>query len=311
MTPLPPRNPLTYRLAPDETPESGLRRILDAELSAGIAEASLPPEGLDEAVHEARKRCKRIRGALALFRGSLLDRRAHDRRFRDIARRLGGVRDAASVLEGFSATLAENPDSQGPETDEVLATLTRRRDEAVSRQDDERGGMDRLALDFEAAREPTAGFVVEADGWPAVSGGLEYWYRRGRRAWKRLHEGGPAEEFHEWRKSAKYHWYHMTLLEDLDPEWMQERQLAADRVQELLGQAQDLAVLQTLLPRLELSPKAKEVAAELTESRRRQLQLDALHHGNDVYASKPKRLVKKVGKRWRKWYAPGGESAGE
>jgi CHAD domain-containing protein len=295
---------MTYQLSPSETPDDGLRRIVAEELSAGIAEASLRDVDLDEVIHEERKHCKRIRGVLALFRGSLADRRTHDRRYRDIARRLAGARDAAAVLEGFSAALDEYPDSRGSETEEVLQALTRRREEAVSRLDDERSGLDRLILDFESARESIPDLVVEADDWPAVAGGLKHWYRRGRRSWQRLQDGGTAAEFHKWRKSAKYHLYHMTLLEDLDPSWMRDRQLAVDRVQELLGQGQDLAVLEELLPDLDLRPEARAVAGKLARRLQERLQLDALRLGQEVYAPKPKRLVKRVKKRWRRWYSP-------
>jgi hypothetical protein len=57
---------MALRLQPQESVEAGIRRIVGEQLDAAL----VAPAQLDhhQAVHEVRKRCKRIRGALRLVR---------------------------------------------------------------------------------------------------------------------------------------------------------------------------------------------------------------------------------------------------
>jgi hypothetical protein len=86
---------IAYRIPPDEYPETVLRRIAREEIGAAIEDIDSAAD-LHEAVHEVRKRLKRIRGLLRLFRPAFPAYFAENAWFRDEAARLSELGDATS-----------------------------------------------------------------------------------------------------------------------------------------------------------------------------------------------------------------------
>ena len=91
---------MSYRLYFNETLADGLPRVAAEQVDRGIAELGGNQSDLAEAVHQVRKRCKKIRGLLRLFRGSLSASYSQENAwFRDLARSLSDARDAEAMLE--------------------------------------------------------------------------------------------------------------------------------------------------------------------------------------------------------------------
>lgn len=91
-----------FRLEKDEKIGSGFQRILveqAARLSEDLAAADQDPE---KAIHEVRKRCKRVRAVARLLRPNAKALyRQENAAFRDMARGLSPFRDADVRLETF------------------------------------------------------------------------------------------------------------------------------------------------------------------------------------------------------------------
>ena len=62
---------LHYQLSRDETVDSGIRRICHEQVDLALSQVHDPELSVADTVHEARRRCKRIRAALRLVRGEL------------------------------------------------------------------------------------------------------------------------------------------------------------------------------------------------------------------------------------------------
>jgi CHAD domain-containing protein len=84
---------MSYRLHFNESLADGMPRIVREQLDRAIAELTGDDTDLPEAVHQVRKRCKKIRGLLRLFRGSFSASYSQENAwFRDLARRLSRAR---------------------------------------------------------------------------------------------------------------------------------------------------------------------------------------------------------------------------
>jgi hypothetical protein len=81
----------------------------------------------------------------------------------------------------------------------------------------------------------------------AVAGGLCKTYGRGRNALHAAYAEPSDESFHEFRKRAKYHWYHLRLLRRIWRDMLGVQREAADELSDLLGDDHDLAVLRNTL----------------------------------------------------------------
>ena len=296
----------TYRLRADEPVEAAVRRIGREQVEVALGRIDGAADDVETAVHEVRKTCKKIRGLARLVRPHLGDvYREENAWFRDTARRLSGMRDLhvmGRTLDGVCERFADECDTGrfapvrerllerhrggGPDAGAALAMLGELRPALVR------------------ARERVACWSVPATGFAAVEPGLKLTYRRGRRAMAAVAARPTVAGVHEWRKRAKYHWYHLRLLAGCWRPVMDTWRNEADALAETLGDAHDLAVLRSALATdielVQSSPDLAELLG-LIDRRERELVAQALDRGGRLYAERPGRLAERLGQYWHAW----------
>jgi CHAD domain-containing protein len=112
------------------------------------------------------------------------------------------------------------------------------------------------------------------------------------------------DDFHEWRKRVKYHWYHVRLLQETSPAFMKARRTTMKQLSDCLGYDHDLAILKGFLDNTaEPILPAGEIdhVVEQIQLRQRALRHDAWQLGEKLYIEKPKALVKRLGGYWAAW----------
>src|SRR5947209_980737 len=94
---------MPYKLKRGESVRDGLRRVLTEELEAAIEQLERASDKTrDEAVHEARKSVKKVRGALRLVRPQIgRVYRKENARLRTAGRGLSELRDAGAIIGAF------------------------------------------------------------------------------------------------------------------------------------------------------------------------------------------------------------------
>ncbi len=295
---------MAYRIeASDEDVQAAVRRIACAQIDRALSEIDDPENGLDETVHQLRKRCKKLRGLLRLVRPAMTGYGPDNAAFRDAARRLSDFRDADALIETYDALMAHFEGAAdrrafGP----VRARLTR--DARADRQTgDPEVALAEVRAALVAARARAAGWSLDADGADAIAGGLGKTYKRARKAMQRAWASPSDEAMHDWRKRMKYHWYHVRLLQEANPEMMRPRAGAADALGDLLGDHHDLAVLES---RLDAAPDDfrgadLETFRALLRQRKAALEEEAFAQGRVLLAERRKALVKRVKAYWKTW----------
>jgi CHAD domain-containing protein len=125
-----------------------------------------------------------------------------------------------------------------------------------------------------------------------LTGGMQWVYRRGRRALRAAEKRPDGERLHELRKRAKDLWHSAQLLEPAAPKRMKKLARRGHRLSDLLGEDHDLLVLREraeaqpeLLEREEL-----ELLRALIDRRRNALEKDALALASRLYSRKPRKL---------------------
>jgi CHAD domain-containing protein len=289
-----------YRWDPTAAPAAELRRIARAQADRAIAELDL--DDPDEAVHQIRKRCKKLRALLRLVRPAAAELyRTENPMIRDLARDLSSARDDAAAV-GALAELADVSDDALPAhvVTAVLQGLARAEVEGA----DAGGALDRARVelvDLRARIETDWTLPKGARGANAVVPGFRLSYARGRDAFEDVLDDPTTEALHEWRKRVKDHWYHCRLLRPVWPPVMKARASALNDLAELLGDDHDLAVMRASLQAEPDRFGGEEVAATTTallDRRRATLQWDATNLGRRVYADRPKA----IGRRVTRWY---------
>ena len=296
---------MAYRVKRKESPRKALRRIAREQIDRLLGELAEPSLFPYDRALQVRRRCKRMRALLRLFRGSLGATFAEeDRWYRDAARSLAPFRDADALLETLTGLLRLDPHlAQAPDVAEFLLRLAHER-EALAEAEGLSERLDALAGELAGARDRVAGWKVRKRGYDAVGPGLERTARRGRRALARaLAEGGP-EARPAWRRQAKYHWLHVRLLRGVWPETLLPYHTSVQELIDLLGAEHNLVLL---LGRLEapeetvLGAESRQALQALAREQQGALLARAVPLGRRIHAERPAALGRRLGAYWDLW----------
>ena len=296
-----------YRLGDGEFVPDGMRRIARGQLDEGIEELEgQPGRKLDEAVHETRKRLKRLRASLRLGRSAMGDEayRPENAAYRDMGKRLSAPRDARVLIETLDA-LSERFGDELPSDQTALLRdrLVKSHKSAVAKLRRDKATFEQVRTGLEEARVRSASWKYDAEGFDALRPGLQRLYRRGRRSMRAAAAEPSDEHLHEWRKRSKDLWHALQILRPAAPKRMRARAKQAHELSDLLGDDHDLAVLRehvatTAFPAEEEATRTALLS--VIDRRRASLQRDAFKLGKRIYARRPKRFARSVERRWQK-----------
>ncbi len=305
---------MSFALKADESAAKGVKRLVRKQIGKAV-------EGLEgksgtkqeEAVHDARKRFKKVRALLRLVRPELGEKvyRRENARFRDAARPLSEVRDARVMVEALDA-LAERCDD-GESFGPVRKALQARQRDTRRRVLKEAQAPAQIVEAAEEARRRVKDWDIGRKGWAALAGGLKRVYKAGRDAFDAALAGPSVENLHEWRKQVKYLWHQLQVLGPTWPGLMEELGNQAHQLADHLGDDHDLAVLRDLLAQEGAqwaAPGTLMKLLDLIDVRRGELQHAAAQLGQRLYADRPKAFLNRLHSSWQAWRSDGAAPEG-
>jgi CHAD domain-containing protein len=307
---------MAYRIRSGETVQAALHRVVDQQSGKALRDlAGTRESGVEEAIHDARKRCKKMRGALRWVRPAIGDvYKPANRHFRDAARVLGPYRDAHAVLETFDLLCAAAPGRalDQPPLKAVRNGLAADAESASNAVRDATGDLGEATHRIESGVACVRRARIDGSAWSRIGPGVKKTYRRGRKALTNAGKGRDPDDFHEWRKRCKYSWYHLRLLENSAPWRLEPLATGFHALSGTLGDAHDLHVL---AERLQADPDrygaagAVEHVLPVADALRRRLEQHALRGGSILYAESPDAFVERLGRYWTTWRRHGPEPA--
>ncbi|MEO1058863.1 MAG: CHAD domain-containing protein [Actinomycetota bacterium] len=295
---------MAYELERSETATMAIRRIATEEIDEALADLSGDTDRTAaEAVHDCRKRCKKVRALLDMVRPSLGRRYTRaTARVREAARELSGARDAQALADAFAATVDGRTDSAlvAP----VVAGLHQRADAAAADFDAMTDHVMRASALLTKVHGGIDEWRLSEDGWAAIGPGIVGNYRSGRKELARARTDPTATRLHDWRKRVKGYWYHVRLLHDAAPTVLGPLGAALSDLSDDLGVAHDLAVLDDLLaahPAEFGGDDPVRHARCLVAERRATLEARAIHRGAVLYVESPRRFDERLRAYWELW----------
>jgi len=299
---------MAFYLERKESVEEGVKRVLGEQIGKALEELpNAGDPGLHEAIHQARKRCKKARALYRLVRRGAPDAyRRENRRFRDCARDLSAVRDAEAMTEAYDAVMKRFADTIENERDfsEIRHRLTLRRNAIAEGEVDLPEKLEAFREGLENAKSSLDDWALEDDGFDVFGKGVCKTYKRGRKAMAAAAEARTDAAFHEWRKRVKYHRFHIRMARKMWQRVLPRLEKELDRLGELLGDDHDLAVLTELLhAEAKTYSKSADIKTflALAAQRRRELQKAAFAIGERAYALKPKERGRLLECYWGAW----------
>lgn len=298
---------MSYTLVTDESLTEAVRCVAGEQLDDAIDDLTeVIGDDPTDAIHDARKRCKKVRGLVRAVRPALGDdvyRVANDTA-RDAARELSDLRDATALRETFRTVVDVSGIDLADDDDTAVAArtvdhlLTDRHLDAESQLTADHPRVERARDLLIGARAESQRWDLDEDGWNGLADGIGKTYERGRRAFAAGAEAPTGGNFHEWRKRVKYSWYHLRLVEDTAPSVLGPLTHAFHDLSDALGDAHDMVVLtDTLADRgddlCDLRPVERLLGGHRTVLERRSLGL-----GARLYTESRSAFVERLGGYW-------------
>jgi CHAD domain-containing protein len=260
---------MAYRFKQNEAISHAVQRVFAEEIAWAVGQL-VRSKKRTEAVHEARKSIKKIRGLLSLLGPGY---KSQDRYFRDVGRLLSDSRDNTVVLQVFDALTAKQP-----VVSEIRDNLRRSFRQGPTEKN--------LSADVAQLLRHAPPLVAENLQFESLLPAMDETYRQGRKAWKRAHREHSAEALHNFRKQVKQHLYHLRLMEN---------DAVAKRIDDLhaletwLGDHHNLTVLRDRLKAdVETSHDRKRILPliALIDDESHALRNRALEAGEQLYGEK-------------------------
>ena len=298
---------MPYRLKANESVSKGIKRIVNEQIEKAIDELAATDElGVDEAVHKARQRLKKIRAVVRLVRDRL-GKKAYQQenaRFRDLGRSLANLRDGQvriATLDNLTAHFADTVESDAfTGIRHELGVDYRREYQSIL----DKGTIISVRNQLKDIKDEVNKWKIGSNNWSAVDSSLKRVYQRGDRALDKARSKPTVENLHDWRKRVKYLRYQLKILR---PIWYEMTEEWNDRTHDLsdyLGEDHDLAVLKELVlsqPERFDRQNTLSTLTALIDRRREELQSSAMFLGRRIYTEKPRNFVDRLGNYWQIW----------
>ena len=294
---------MAFRVAlGDADLSSAMRRIAAEEVVRAEAEAADPALSIEQRIHQARKRTKRLRGLLRLLRPAFPDYAREAKGLRHAARGLSRLRDRDVMIATHDTLIAETGADRRRHAP-VRAHLTRARNRIAAHSDPE-GALATYLAEMRALGARIPGWHLEGKDRAILRAGLARTWERARKAMTEAQETGEIEPLHDWRKRVKDHWYQARLLAPLDPARIKTQAKAAGALGEILGDVHDLDVYRLHLGGPEatgLNPERRAELTALADARIAGLERQAFAKGAGLFAQSPEDLAAEWAAAWKAW----------
>lgn len=299
---------MSYRFVAGEPVARGVKRIAAEQLDCVIEVLSPPFQDHGVAVHDARKSMKKLRAILRLV-GDEIGREEyaeHNRLFRDAARRLSDIRDAAVLPETLRNLREKNGNRKlDAAFDRAMSLLEPPLQESGDQEEKRQQlewEMEEVARNLLRMRLRLEDWSIQRNDFRALRGGLRKVYKRGRKGFAEALDEPTAGNLHEWRKQVKYLWYQVRMLRGIWPPLLKPLADELRELAEVLGEDHDLAMLREALVRLMEDDTAElEMMVTVIEKRRAKLQERAMRGGSRIFAERPKAFVGRLEGYWSAW----------
>jgi CHAD domain-containing protein len=236
---------LPYVFRKSESVAKAAQRVARELLDDTLKIIRDPKVTLDVRTHEARKAIKKLRGMLRLVESSARYGRlekAIDKELRDAARKLAPFRDS-DVMRAALQKAANGSHGLLDEkvADEIHACIT---EHTTTEKSAQAVSLALYTTDITAIGDKIASSEIHTRNLPALEKSYLKTCNAAYDLMRRVLAGAASEEdFHEWRKFVKYHFYHTRLLAGIYGKRARKRAKDANNLEEILGQHHDLAVL--------------------------------------------------------------------
>jgi inorganic pyrophosphatase len=274
-------------LRPGKSFRKEISRIVHRQLDKALRDLCRLGATADEAIHNVRKRFKRVRAVLRLVRDELGNGVYHEENesLRDAAAAFSDVRNArvlVDAVEKLRHRESEIPVSGFEAIERFLKARQRDIHDRLARNVE---AMDELREAIENGRARADSWRLPRDGRQAIRRGLRRSWKAGARALEEAEKNTTSENLHECRKQAKYLYHQVQMLESVASPTLVKLEEQLHTLEQKLGDDHDLGMLRVEAAAC-LAGGLRDVDERLLtliDDWRKELQAECLELAREIY----------------------------
>ncbi len=296
------KSPVAYELLPALKVSQNIRYIAKEQLTYAY-ESLHRTKNPDKGVYEARKTFKRLRALLRFVKENISPAlyARENATYRDMAQLLAPLRDGAVVVE----TLDKFQEVITPRAYRAIREGLVAHHESNVQAFWDGQSVENVIEQLTTAQNRAKFWKIEEGAWHILRPNILKVYERGRKGMENAH--AHADDpliLHEWRKSVKHFWYHLSILRPLAPERLDPIIEEWDALGDVLGKAHDVMVLNERVQAMTLEESDAEIVEQMLENQRNKLEQAALAKGKTMYAIPIKPFLKELKVAFEVFYLP-------
>ncbi len=296
---------MSFKLTHREPIPEGIRRIWHEELQAAIYDLERS-ENPHETVHQCRKTFKRLRAVLRLVRFALGKKayKRENRFYRDLGRKLSGMRDAQVMLEALDTLRQALGEAQADEPLEPFRQYLLDHLRACEGEFfEETNLLENVSDELRHGRKRIDRLSLGKPKFASIRPGLQRIYQQGHEAFRIAKREPTDEHLHQWRKRVKYLWHQIELLHLAWVPVLDAYAAELHRLSDLLGADHDLCVLEEFLREGGLAggPMLTTELEGIFIAERALLRNELFPLGKKIYQEKPKHFARRIETYYQAW----------
>jgi CHAD domain-containing protein len=239
-----------FRILQTETVEDNIHRILKGQILNIIGHCTQEQGDKHKSVHEIRKSFKRIRAVLRLIRDEIGYSTYYRENvfYRDLSRRLSEIRNFSVLIDSTRTLQADLSNTiPGSAFEPLIQNLLSIRDRRMEKLVIQEDIMKDIPKQLDTAKARIRDLTVVHDDFRAFKKGLIRIYRQGRKYVDLCRRQPTSRNLHDLRKRIKYLWYHILILQPINPSMLETQAETLDNIGENLGIYHDMEVLRQYL----------------------------------------------------------------
>jgi CHAD domain-containing protein len=298
---------MAYAFERGGTIPDDVKRIATELIDTILSQLKDERNNRDEAIYESRKAFKQLRAILRLMRTEIGEKfyKSTNQFYSNLAGELAPLRDAYIVIEALDKLIGEIEDQQVLKTAKSIRKDLNKRYKAVKldllKAD---GAVQKVIVALEKHRPTIAAWPLKRKKFKTFRHDLEITYEEGQKQRRLVSKKDSPEAYHNWRKAVKNLWYQVRLFELAQPEKLGDYAKDLKTLSDYLGNANDLAVLETFLAEHgDMQGEAGQAFLATLSAKQKALKASARRLGKKLYEEKSQKFVKEINASWKKWKA--------
>ncbi len=276
-----------FALKPGRPFQKEVGRIVRRQLDKALRDLCRLGATADEAIHNVRKRFKRVRAVLRLVRADLGESvyRQENQSLRDAAAAFSEVRNARVLVDAVEKLRHREGDVPPGAFDALERFLKAKQRYIHDRLARNVEAMDTLREAIENGRRRASQWPLPRDGRRAVRRGLRQSCKAGAKALESALQATTAEHLHECRKQAKYLYHQVQMLGRVSSPAVTALSEQLHELEANLGNEHDLGMLRVEVVACIAGglPEVDDRLVAVIDDWRHELQHDCLAQAQQIY----------------------------